>query len=118
MGEVFVEITVENRHTGAREEQISALVDTGATLSLLPRSLLERLGITRTGFVIGLLADGREVVREVGDAVITVNGESTPCRVLFGEAEDAVILGLTVLEQIGLAVDPARHRLGAGRFLL
>lgn len=118
VGEVHVEIAVTNPRTGARADQIMALVDTGATLSVFPRPFLERLGINRTGFVIGLLADGREVVREVGDAVVTVNAESTPCRVLFGEAEEVVILGLTVLEQLGLAVDPAGHRLVPGRFLL
>ena len=118
MGEVHIDIAIANARTGARADHVTALVDTGATLSVFPRAILASLGIYRTGYVIGLLADGREVVREVGDAVVTVNGDSTPCRVILGEAEDVAVLGLTVLEQLGLAVDPARHRLVAGRFLM
>jgi hypothetical protein len=37
--------------------------------------------------------------------------------VVFGEPEDAAVLGLTVLDQLSLAVDPARRRLVPGRFL-
>jgi hypothetical protein len=43
--------------------------------------------------------------------VVTVNEDSTPCRVVFGESGDAALLGLTVLEQLGLAVDPVQRRL-------
>ena len=116
MGEVHVEIVVANPRTGARE-QITALADTGSTLSVVPGPLLESLGIDRVDTVIGILADGREVSREVGYAMVTVDAKSTPCRVLFGEPEDVAILGLTVLEQLGLAVDPERRRLAPGRFL-
>ena len=117
VGEVHVEIAVTNPRTGARAGQIMALADTGATLPVISRSLLESLGIDRVGSVIGILADGREVTRDVGLAVVTVNAESIPCRVVFGEPEDAAILGLTVLEQLGLTVDPARRSLVPGRFL-
>jgi predicted aspartyl protease len=58
-----------------------------------------------------VLADGRRAARQVGDAVVTVNDDSTPCRVVFGESGDASILGRTVLEQLGLAVDPVQRRL-------
>jgi hypothetical protein len=50
--------------------------------------------------------------------VIAIDGDSVPCRVLFGEADDAVLLGLTVLEQLGLAVDPVQRRLVPTDFLL
>jgi hypothetical protein len=41
-----------------------------------------------------------------------------PCRVVFGESGDAVLLGLTALEQLGLAVDPVQRRLVPADFLL
>ena len=72
-------------------------MDTGATLSVIPRTVLESLGI--------------------GPARSVVEADATPCRVLFGEAEDVVVLGLTALEQLGLAVDPIGRRLVPGRFL-
>jgi hypothetical protein len=49
---------------------------------------------------------------------VAINGDSTPCRVLFGEPGDANLLGLTVLEQLGLAADPVQHRLIPAEFLL
>jgi hypothetical protein len=38
--------------------------------------------------------------------------------VIFGEADDGVLLGLTVLEQLGLAADPVQRRLVPTDFLL
>jgi aspartyl protease family protein len=117
MGEVYIGIAIENLRTGARADQITALVDTSSTLSVIPRTLLESLGIDPTDSAIGILADGREVTRDVGVALVTVNDAATACNVLFGEAEDTVIVGVTVLQQLGLAVDPVRHRVVPGRIL-
>jgi len=107
-----------NPRTGARSEDITALADTGATLSVIPGALLEDLGIHKTRSVTLVFADGRRATRDVGDAVVTVNEDSTPCRVVFGESGDAALLGLTVLEQLGLAVDPVQRRLISTDFLL
>ena len=111
MGEVHVQITIINPRTGARSEEITALADTGATLTVVPGSLLERLGIEKIRTVPFVLAAGRRALRDVGDAVVAVNGDSTSCRIVFGQPEDAALLGLTVLEQVGLAVDPVQRRL-------
>jgi clan AA aspartic protease len=118
MGDVRVQVTVVNPRTGARSEEITALADTGATLTVVPGSLLETLGIEKIRSVVLVLADGRRAARDVGDAVVAVNGDSTPCRVVFGQPEDAALLGLTVLEQLGLAVDPVQRRLVSTDFLL
>lgn len=118
MGEVRVGIVVVNPRTGARSEEMSALADTGATLAVIPAAILHRLGIQKRRTVSLVLADGRRAERDVGDAAVAVNGESVPCRVVFGEPGDAVLLGLTVLEQLGLAVDPVQRRLIPTDFLL
>lgn len=118
MGEVRVPIVVEHSRTGARSDELIALADTGATLSVIPAITLRQIGIEPAGSVPVVLADGRRVSRPEGNAVIAIDGESAPCRVLFGEADDAVLLGLTVLEQLGLAVDPAERRLVPTDFLL
>lgn len=116
--EVRGSILVENPRTGARSEELVALADTGATLTMVPGSTLRQLGVEPVGRVAVVLADGRRASREVGNAVIAINGDSTPCRVIFGEGGDAVLLGLTVLEQLGLAVDPVQRRLMPTDFLL
>ena len=118
MGEVRVEILVVNPRTGARSEPMVALADTGATLTVAPGEVLERLGLQRLRPVSLRLADGRPAQRDVGDAVVALNGNSAPCRAVFGEPGDAVLLGLVVLEQIGRAVDPVQRRLVPADFLL
>ena len=53
MGFIYVDVGVSNPSTPETSEEIRVLVDTGATLSVLPASLLERLGIlgwTARGF--------------------------------------------------------------------
>ena len=117
MGEARVEIVVVNPRTG-RSEEITALADTGATLTVIPGEVLSRLGVQKLRKVPLVLADGRRAERDVGDAAVAVSGESVPCRVVFGESGDAVLLGLTVLEQLGLAVDPVQRRLVPTDFLL
>jgi clan AA aspartic protease len=118
MGDVRVQIAIINPRTGARSEEITALADTGATLTVVPGPLLERLGIEKTRTVPLVLADGRRARRDVGDAVVAVDGDAAPCRVVFGQSDDASLLGLTVLEQLGLAVDPVQRRLVSTDFLL
>lgn len=118
MGEVRVAIVVENPRTGARSEELIALADTGATLTMVPAALLQQLGVEPIGSVTVVLADGRRASRRMGNAVIAIDGDAVTCRVLFGEAGDAVLLGLTVLEQLGLAVDPVQRRLMPTDFLL
>ena|SRR3989454_3780623 len=118
MGEVRVDVVVSNPRTGAQSEGVTALADTGATLTVIPADILRRLGISTLRRISLVLADGRRAERDVGDAAVAVNGEAVPCRVVFGEAGDAILLGLTVLEQLGLAVDPVQRRLVPTDFLL
>ena len=107
-----------NPRTGARSEEIIALADTGAPLTVVPAPLLGRLGIEKTRTISLVLADGRRATRDVGDAVVAVDDDAVPCRVVFGQSDDATLLGLTVLEQLGLAVDPVQRRLVSTDFLL
>lgn len=118
MGEVHVRIVVINPRTGVRSAEIPALADTGATLTVVPGAILQELGIQKLRKISLVLADGRRAERDVGDAAVAVNGESVPCRIIFGESGDATLLGLTVLEQLGLAVDPVQRRLVPTDFLL
>ena len=118
MGGVRVGIVGINSLTGVQSEEISALADTGATLTVVPGEILGRLGVQKLRTVSLILADGRRAERGVGDAAVAVNGEAVPCRVVFGEPGDAVLLGLTALEQLGLAVDPVQRRLVPTDFLL
>lgn len=99
-------------------ESLEVLVDTGATLSVLPETLLERLGVERIGKVKVRVGDRRRIVREVGIVQLRVQGQLAAARVIFGKPKDPTVLGLTVLEQLGLTIDPVERRLVPTELLL
>jgi aspartyl protease family protein len=111
MGEIYVPITVSNPRTGMRSEPIVALVDTGATLAMLPERVLAGVGIEKSRMVTLAVADGRRITRATGGVVIELGDDATHTRVIFGEQDDAAVLGLTVLELLGLVVAPVDQRL-------
>lgn len=88
-----------------------ALVDTGASYLVLPRTMLVRLGVSaleRRSFV---LADGRHVEYDVGMVSLRLDGRSFPVLCVFGEEGAEPILGAVALEIFGLGVDPVGQRL-------
>lgn len=115
MGAVYVKVTLLG---SARPEMVEALVDTGATLSILPSSVLRRIGVKPLQTVRTRLADGRLVRRDVGEVRLTLNGQAVTTRVIFGHARDAKVIGLVTLESLGLSVDPIRRRLIPAEFLM
>ena len=98
--------------------RLEVLVDTGATLPVLPRKVLRAMGIRPMERVKLLIADGRRIIREAGDVRLRVMGRAVWSRVVFGQPRDPALLGLTVLEQLGLTVDPRRRRLVPTELLL
>jgi predicted aspartyl protease len=95
-----------------------ALADAGAALTVMLGALRDRLGVHRLRRVSLVLADGRRAQRDVGEAMVAVNGDSVPCRVVFADSENAVLLGLAAREQLDLAADPVQRRLVPTDFLL
>ena len=89
---------------------VTALVDTGATHSMMPASLLTRLGITPTRQRTFTMADGRTETCDIGAAIFSVGEEVMPCPVIFGR-EGRYLLGATTLENFDLAVDPVNQKL-------
>jgi hypothetical protein len=78
---------------------------------MIPATLLQELGIRPLVRKAFKTADGRAVERELGDVMLYYNGEQGPTRVIFGEPEDAAVLGLHALETLGLEVDPVNRQL-------
>lgn len=118
MGKVVIPIEVLPRRSSRERATIEALVDTGATLSMIPSAVLRRLGIQPMERMRLRLANGRVVQREVGEARLKVDGHVVTSRVIFGRSHDATVLGLVVLESLGLAVDPSQGKLTKGEALL
>jgi len=107
MGTFRVRIEVANADL-ERFEPVEALVDTGATYTVLSKVLLRDLGIASHRRARFVLADGRRVERSLGRAWVRVGDRAEFSLVVFGE--DA-LLGAVTLEELGLAADPVSRRL-------
>jgi len=102
----------------SRFEQIDALVDTGATYTVVPRDVLERLGITPQFRRRFRVANGRVVELDMAWAVVRVEGQMTYTICVFGEPGTDALLGAFTLEGLGLGVDPVNQRLVPVELLL
>ncbi len=96
---------------GGPTVQVNALVDTGATYSVIPANLLRELGVPVARQARFELGDGRIVDMDIGEARATINGGSVVTQVVFGEDNTTPLLGSYTLEGLLLAVDPYNERL-------
>ena len=98
---------------GERMESVDALVDTGASYTLFPQRMLERLGIERRYILPFEQADGSVIQRDVGHATLVVNDTESPMRVIFGEDDAEALLGSNALQEFLLVIDPVAEELVA-----
>ena len=111
MGATHVTVRTTNPADSDRYWEGLFLVDTGATDSLVPRPHLEAIGLEPEGKRVYELADGSEIAVDVAVAKIEFMGEFVGGTVIFGDADAEPLLGVTVLESVGIEVDPVNQRL-------
>ena len=116
MGHTWVEIEISNLEK-TKSKKVKALVDTGATLTTLPKELAEELGIkvvredtVATGA--GLVKVGR------GNAWIKLENKEAPFDVWISDFVNKVLLGVVVLESLGFKIDPKTGKLEETPLLL
>jgi predicted aspartyl protease len=96
---------------GERFQIVEALVDTGATFSIVPAPILDGLGVEAQRSGSFELADGSFRDYRIGETILRVESKEVHSVVVFGDAEMHPILGAVTLEILGLGVDPAGQRL-------
>jgi len=102
MGHLYQRVELAAVH----EEELTILVDTGATYSVIPPSLADRLGVSRLPRKQTIiLADGRRIEAEVGTVMVRIGDRSAATTVVIAECDEP-LLGVEALEALGLAVDP------------
>ena len=92
----------------ARYVSMDALVDTGATYSMIPSDVLTELGVAVEETRSFEIADGSEAEFQSGEASIRVEGKRVTAVVVFAPEGTAPLLGATTLEMASLGVDPIR----------
>ena len=110
MGTFTVEIEVGDP-LGDQFETVEALVDTGATYTMLPASLLDSLGVSPVAQMNFILANGQRIERDVGEAPLRILGSTFHSPVVFANEDANVLLGAVTLQIFGLGVDSLNERL-------
>ena len=96
---------------GERLETVDALVDTGASYSVFPRRMLERLGIAPEGRDEFELADGSVIERDLGHARLILDGRERIRTMMFGGDDVEPLIGADTLQGFLMLVDSDAHRL-------
>jgi len=113
MGMFEVNVKSASLTAPSETQELSLLVDTGATLSWIPRPILEKLGAKAFSRLPFTLADGRRLERDTTAVLLTIDGRKAPVPVAFGELGEESVLGATALEILGFMVDPVGEKLVA-----
>ena len=94
MGAFHVGCKIENVADRSRSATLSkVLVDTGSEYTWITESILERLGIQREKKDLAfVMANGQQITRSVGFAVIRVGSAFTVDEVVFAEKGDLLLL--------------------------
>jgi predicted aspartyl protease len=106
------QFSVPARLTGptGRSEDVALLVDTGATLVILPRSLADRLELVVRFRKPVRLAGGAEETWPIAEVRVAIGDEDVPT-FCFIAPDGPALLGAVALESLFLAVDPVAKRL-------
>jgi clan AA aspartic protease len=115
-GHVWVRARVGDE-SGSKSAEVEALVDTGATLTVIPRRLAEELGLRVTGRTEVETVAGR-IVLERTRVRLELEGREELVPALISDVIDKVSIGVTALEVLGLQVDPLTGRLKGWTALL
>ena len=95
------------------------LVDTGSEYTWVPETTLDKLGIKREKKDLEFtMANGQNVTRSVGFAIVRVDKYFTVDEVVFAEKGDLLLLGARTLEGLNLIVHPHKKKLVAAGPLL
>jgi predicted aspartyl protease len=115
MGTFHTACRIENPAERRKNATLAkVLVDTGSEHTWIPEAVLEKLGIVREKKDVAfVMANGQQITRSIGFAIVRVGEYFTIDEVVFAEKGDLLLLGARSLEGLNLSVDPARKRLVA-----
>jgi len=96
-----------------RRKKIKGTVDPGATLCVLPASVVKELGLPMNkGKVRVRYADGRRADRALADEVrVFLQGREATFNAIVEPKRETALIGAVVLETLDLLVDSRRERL-------
>ena len=124
MGEIVVAVELENpvdrgvfergqgQESDVRQSTIEAIADTGAMISMLPRNVVEQLGIPIYRTVVVTYADERTEDRPVaGPVTMKIGNRSMNTDCVVGPPHSQPLVGQIVMEGLDLIADCTKRTL-------
>jgi predicted aspartyl protease len=95
-----------------RRVRATGIVDTGANHVVLPKTIADQLGLPIHGLATVRYADNRTSTRPIVKQLsLEVAGREGTFRAIVEPDRDSVLIGVLVLEDLDLIVDPGRETL-------
>ena len=115
MGTFTVACRVSNIVDRNRSIDIAALlVDTGSEYTWITNKLLEEIGVAREKKDLHfIMANGEQITRSVGFAILHIEDTFTIDEVVFAEQGDLLLLGARTLDGLNLMIDSRQKKLVA-----
>jgi predicted aspartyl protease len=115
MGTFHVRCKIENISERGKSVIVpKMLVDTGSEYTWVSPTTLEKIDIAREKKDVPfVMANGQQITRSVGFAIIRLDKFFTVDEVVFAEKGDLLLLGARTLEGLNLAVDSRNKKLVA-----
>ena len=115
MGTFYTHCIVQNHSDRKKQYRIpKILVDTGNEYTWVPEATLDRIGVAREKKDLPfIMANGQQITRSVGFAIIRIGESFTTDEVVFAEKGDLLLLGARTLEGLNLVVNSRDKKLVA-----
>lgn len=111
MGKVVEKVKVTNFKDPSKSLEIEAVIDTGATMSVLPMDIIQRLGLEKIEDVNVRYADNRVEKKEVyGWIILEIAGRRAVFDVLAENKGAQPLIGQIVLERLDLVIEPSERK--------
>lgn len=113
VGTFYTDFVVANHsHRDRAADVRHALVDSGSEATWIDAATLKKIGVTpEKKDVVLVMANGQEVTRQIGFAVIRVGAVHTIDEVVFALEGDMQLLGARSLEGLNLTIHPRKKTL-------
>ena len=112
MGKVIERVRLTSLFNPEKSVEIEAVIDTGATMVVLPKNLVRELSLEKIEDVKVKYADGRVEKKEVYGVVrLELKGRVGNFDVLAENDEAQPLIGQIVLERLDLIIEPSTRRL-------
>jgi aspartyl protease family protein len=112
MGKVIEKVKIANLFEPAKSIEIEAVIDTGATMLVLPQDLVDGLGLRKIRDARVKYANNKVESKWVYGAVtVEIKGRLGIFEVLSEEVGSQPLVGQIILEALDLIVEPATRML-------